>query len=320
MMVEDWRLATEVSMNGAVMTEDVGYSVSAAARRIGVAASTLRTWDRRYGISPSMRTAGDHRRYTLEDLDLLERMHQLMVGGMPPGDAARAAAAGAGLAGPAEFDEVAADVVQLRPSADYQRSLERAATGLDSNAASDIIRRCIDGNGVVWAWEEVIAPVLRTIGARSAGGGDGDGIDVEHHLSHIVIRELVRQAEVREPVNPRPVLLAAAADEEHTLPLFALSAALAERSIACRVLGGRTPDGALAAAVRRTGPVAVFIWAQSCPATDLEHAVPTTRPAAAVFVGGPGWAGVDRPAETAYPQQLAEAVTGIACAARGQQG
>ena len=36
-------------------------TVAAVARRVGVAPSTLRTWDRRYGLGPSEHVAGNHR-------------------------------------------------------------------------------------------------------------------------------------------------------------------------------------------------------------------------------------------------------------------
>ena len=36
--------------------------VAAVARRLGVAPATLRTWDRRYGLGPSVHAPGAHRR------------------------------------------------------------------------------------------------------------------------------------------------------------------------------------------------------------------------------------------------------------------
>ena len=41
-----------------------GLTVAAVARRLGVAPATLRTWDRRYGLGPTERVAGSHRRYS----------------------------------------------------------------------------------------------------------------------------------------------------------------------------------------------------------------------------------------------------------------
>ena len=312
----------------AVLESEHGYPVSAVARRLGVATATLRTWDRRYGISPSLRTNGSHRRYTEQDLALLQRMRTLMLAGMAPGDAARAAQSDL----PGAVADAPRDAQRPpeggtgRPAAAskgavlQQRGLYRAACCMDAAAASDLIRGSLERKGVVWTWDEVIAPVMRGIGEKyAADGTESASIDIEHHLSHIVIRELIRSNEVARPVNPRPVLLAAAPGEEHTLPLYALAAALAERSIETRLLGGRTPDAALAAAVRRTGPVAVFIWAQSRPGTLLEAAVPAVRPAPAIVVGGPGWQGCPLPQGVAQPLDLAEAVSAVVAATRASR-
>ncbi|WP_402461722.1 MerR family transcriptional regulator [Isoptericola aurantiacus] len=68
-----------------------GLAVAAVARRLGVAPATLRTWDRRYGLGPSDRTAGSHRRYTPEDVARLLVMRRLTLEGVAPVDAAEAA-------------------------------------------------------------------------------------------------------------------------------------------------------------------------------------------------------------------------------------
>src|SRR4051794_36881558 len=64
-------------------------TVAAVARRLGVAPSTLRTWDRRYNLGPSAHTAGSHRRYSPQDLARLVVMRRLTLDGVPPADAAR---------------------------------------------------------------------------------------------------------------------------------------------------------------------------------------------------------------------------------------
>jgi hypothetical protein len=58
------------------------------------------------------------------------------------------------------------------------------------------------------------------------------------------------------------------AGEQHSLPLYALAAALAELQVETRMLGARTPPQALADAVSRTGPAAVFVWSQTAATGD----------------------------------------------------
>lgn len=74
-----------------VSEADGHLTVAAVAARLGVAASTLRTWDRRYGLGPSHRQAGSHRRYSPDDLARLETMRALTQRGVALADAARMA-------------------------------------------------------------------------------------------------------------------------------------------------------------------------------------------------------------------------------------
>jgi DNA-binding transcriptional MerR regulator len=52
-------------------------SIKAVATELGVSAPTLRSWERRYGLASSERTAGGHRRYTDGDVDRLRRLVQI---------------------------------------------------------------------------------------------------------------------------------------------------------------------------------------------------------------------------------------------------
>src|SRR3954447_23880652 len=72
-----------------------GLPVTAAARRLGVSASTLRSWERRYGLGPSLRTPGGHRRYSATDLAALQRLQQLIAAGRATATAARGVSPGA---------------------------------------------------------------------------------------------------------------------------------------------------------------------------------------------------------------------------------
>lgn len=66
----------------------LAWSIAHCAEMLGVAPSTLRTWERRYRLGPTRRSEGGHRRYTCEDIDRLELMRRLLAAGLPASVAA----------------------------------------------------------------------------------------------------------------------------------------------------------------------------------------------------------------------------------------
>ena len=394
-------------------------TVAAVARRLGVAPSTLRTWDRRYDLGPSAHTAGSHRRYSPQDLARLVVMRRLTIEGVPPADAARIALAqvadrgtpvptrgdenrSRAPAGPGAADQsvpddepgdprrVAGDraperngapdlvvraplgegarpvaipaartgtrvelgglsdqessrsgahaadwpfpgteassrassastlrpgaragggrVVALPDGSPAARGLARAAMSLDSGEVHRILGDAVRAFGVREAWDHLAMPVLQSIGERWRV--TGDGVDVEHAFSEAVVAVLHSvSATLRRPRNQRPVVLACAEGDYHTLPLHALAAALAEQQVGVRVLGVGMPSSALVAAVRRSGPSAVFVYARLA-VTDAEvlDLIPRQRPAPRLIVGGPGWADRLLPASARRVTSLGEAV------------
>jgi hypothetical protein len=182
---------------------------------------------------------------------------------------------------------------------------------LDVPAMTGAIQAAIAGAGVVTAWDGLIAPVLRGIGRKHAA--TGECVEVEHLLSTVVLRCLAEVAPPAEPLNPRPVLLACAPEEQHDLPVHALAAALAQTGVATVLLGARVPAPALAAAIRRTGPHALLVWSQTARTGDPAWLarLPRSRPAPRVLVGGPGWKRRRLPAAVRLVTSLPEAVAEI---------
>jgi DNA-binding transcriptional MerR regulator len=125
-----------------------GLAVAAVARRLGVAPATLRTWDRRYGLGPSARTAGSHRRYTPEDVARLLVMRRLTLEGVAPVDAAKAALD----AGVEELEEAteenAAPGSEPTDGDDAEPAAEREATaGSEAPRAGRAHLRALPGGG-----------------------------------------------------------------------------------------------------------------------------------------------------------------------------
>ncbi|WP_436537134.1 MerR family transcriptional regulator [Actinoplanes sp. HUAS TT8] len=285
---------------------DEALSAGAAARRLGVAVTTLRTWHQRYGLGPSRHESGHHRRYTADDMDRLQVMQSLTAQGVAPAEAAAWA-----LAQPSPDATAAAPAEPPSPSAGPDpetaaRGLTRAAMRLDAPAMRDILCTAIRERGVVTAWADVIAPVLVAIGDRYEL--TQRFIEVEHLLSRTVTEVL---ASVQHAAGTPRILLAAADEEQHTLPLEALAAALAQGGVPTRQLGARVPSQALLDAIGRTGPSAVVLWSQR-PATgdvgQLTRVRDVPHPPVVVAAGGPGWPQGDLPTGITRLTGLADAV------------
>jgi MerR family transcriptional regulator, light-induced transcriptional regulator len=285
-------------------------SVAAAARRLGVAPATLRTWDRRYGIGPSGHTPGQHRRYSSDDIARLDLMQHALVRGASPADAARFATTSR-LPERVEPERIEPERIEPEPGQDEltgraraggaalslpgaggrAHGLARAALMLDPAPVRASLIESVAAVGIESTWDEVVRPVLAAIGDRWQH--TGAGVEIEHQLSECV-RGVFGQVAAAAPAeaDARPVLLAGMPGEQHMLPMAVLAAVLATRRVPCRMLGANLPMAGLAAAVRRTAPALVVLWAQLAETADAEAlaALPRTRPRFRIAAAGPGWA------------------------------
>lgn len=315
-----------------------GATTGAVSRRLGVSPTTLRSWERRYGIGPSSRTEGRHRRWTAQDIAVLEDMCRLTATGIPPAEAAKVAMeAGLDRSGrhsSRPVQDITAPPVQPTgggglPLGDVRhecRGLARAAVRLDATAVHHALAAAITDHGLVPAWEEIMMPALRAVGRKWASSGDRY-VEVEHLLSWQVSAALrgtaaqtqhtTREAESGAARTSAPVVLACVPGELHSLPLEALAAAAAESDLPVLMFGAAVPVPALEEAVRRTGPAAVVLWSQSRSSAsrplaqhiaDMAWGVRGARCHPAVIAAGPGWAGAHLP-DVYRPRGLREAIT-----------
>jgi hypothetical protein len=331
------------------VTDGPRLTVAAAARRIGVAPATLRTWDRRYGLGPTDHAPGRHRRYSPDDLARLDVMHHALVRGATPADAAahaltvpvRGPDAGAPAPagdGPAPVtDDLRSDAepreaawtgddqvrarsggtaLRLPGAGRRARGLGRAALALDTHTVRALLTESIAATGLQATWDDVARPVLAAVAQRWAD--TGAGIEIEHLLSDCVTDVFSAvTADAAPPASTRPVLLAGMAGDRHQLPLVVLGATLAQRGVSCRSLGTDLPSTALVAAIRHTAPAAVMLWAQLSSTADPQvlRSLPRTRPGYRRFVAGPGWAAVDLPPQVVRLGSLQEATDALGAVA-----
>ncbi|ARP68908.1 transcriptional regulator [Streptomyces pluripotens] len=314
---------------------EAAVTTGVLARRLGVSPTTLRSWDRRYGLGPTGRSPGGHRRWSPTDIAMAEEMCRLTASGAPPAEAARVAllrfAPGGGQEsreapaprppGPGAVPDVPPAAAAARPGGpggglplgDVRqecRGLARSAVRLDAPELDHRLRDAVRHHGLAVAWEEVMVPTLRAVGRKWESSGDRY-VEVEHLLSWHISSTL-RSAPLLLPSAPPPakappVVLACTPGEQHSLALEALTAALGERGVPTRTLGAAVPAEALQACVRRTGPTAVVLWAQtrstaSVPlarhVAGLQWGAAGARRRPVVLPAGPGWG---QPARSGFP-------------------
>ncbi|GIF74740.1 MerR family transcriptional regulator [Asanoa siamensis] len=293
---------------------DEALSAGAVARRLGVAVTTLRTWHQRYGLGPSSHVPGQHRRYTAEDLSRLEVMRRLTAEGIAPAEAARWARYAPDVPPPASTPReqparagggFAIPVGRAGPTA---RGLARAAIRLDVGAMREIMARAVAEQGVVSTWDLVVRPVLAGIGERHMA--TKRLIEVEHLFSRTATEVLAAVPRPRAGA-PARILLACTDEEQHSLPLEAMAAALAADGLASRLLGPRVPPTALTDTVERTGPAVVMLWSHAPETAHVAQLVAlqeAPRRPVLILAAGPGWAAEALPAGVVAPSSLAEAL------------
>ncbi|MFD8592754.1 MerR family transcriptional regulator [Streptomyces sp. NPDC059637] len=277
-----------------------GLTTGAVARRLGVAPTTLRSWDRRYGIGPAVREGGRHRRWSPADVAVLEAMCRLTGSGVPPAEAARQALAARQASGPGRRD-ARRPGNDVRPGSDVRppggaapaqrpertgprspahrpggsnalplgnvrqecRGLAGAAVRLDAAAVDGLLEAVLAEHGLVASWEDVITPALRAVGRKWAASTERPGeryVEVEHLLSWHVSSAL-RRVVTHPPVRPRGAPVLLACTPGETHTLSL---------------------EALAAGLAERGlPVRMF--GASVPAEALDRAVRRTGPAAVVL-------------------------------------
>lgn len=246
-----------------------GLSIGETASRVGVSASTLRSWDRRYGLGPTGRSSGGHRRYTLGDLARLQQVRRLAAGGMSTGDAVVAASA---KSRPTLGPDKRPQSLRLQQFSDDRLviRLVEAADGLDSPGIARATRILLEDRGAIRTWTNVLMPLLQQIGGY--WNLQQHGVECEHVISDALQAVLLTYSWNRAQQTagePPHAVLAATPTEGHTLPMYAVAAALAERGIGSRVLG-TVPPTSLFMALEQLAPTAVVLWARTRDTADTE--------------------------------------------------
>lgn len=276
------------------------WGVGAVAERVGVATPTLRTWERRYGIGPSQRTGGGHRRYTETDIRRVQLMNRIVSSGVSAQSAARVALSldGGGLVAALASDDPlynAPGHVIATPDESITR-IVGAGSSLDVVGLTSVLSDAVRDWGVLGAWVNVLAPALREVAEGVESGVLGvESQRIVLERLEVELRSVARTYAPRY-VGARPLVLASVDAEAESLAVLALEAALAGKGVAVFSLGFEVTKEAVAGLLGRISPSAVYLWASVDvdSAREVVDAVLKADRAAPVLLGGTGWDAVLR--------------------------
>jgi DNA-binding transcriptional MerR regulator len=226
-----------------------GLSIKDAGKFLGVPVPTLRSWERRYGLPTTSRSAGGHRRYRSADLIQLSLIRDQIAIGRRASDAAR---------------WVRGLLDQEGPGAERVQGMLDASNGLNASAIRSVLELSHAEIGLAATLDEVVMPAMRQIGAWWETGDCSVG---QEQLTTEVVRAWLAKVTTLAPApssGNRAVLLATGPGDFHTLGLEALAAQLAHERVASRLLGPRTALSVLLAAIQAT-PEAVVVVVSHLP-------------------------------------------------------
>jgi DNA-binding transcriptional MerR regulator len=199
-------------------------TIAALAERLGVSVSTIRTWERRYGVGPAKREHGQRRRYSPEDVETLENMVRLVRSGVSPADAAKTIHESTDLLSDSEsnitVDQLVADARNNDFSA-VQRNL-------------DIL---ISREGLLRTWNEFIDPAMRR--THYPPGGDRPGYAPRSMITQAtlsVIYQVAEQADKHAEGLPEACNVLIVCDAASELHAHVIGVSLQWEGVCARIL------------------------------------------------------------------------------------
>lgn len=253
------------------------YTVKQVAALTGTAESTLRVWERRYGVVVPARSESGYRLYDEEQVAVLRAMTGLVDRGVP----ASLAAATVRDLGPA--------VLGHHEAGPGGPDLVAAAASLDPVLLQQVLEAAFAGRpfeDVVDAW---LGPALTRLGEAWHDGVIT--IAQEHFASAGVNRLLAAAFDAAAPAaSGPPVLVGLPQGGRHELMLLAFAVCLRRRGVEVVYLGADVPtaewDAAAATLLPRAAVLGVHLEPDVAAAHDVVDRLARLRPPVAVLVGG----------------------------------
>jgi DNA-binding transcriptional MerR regulator len=215
------------------------YRVTAVERMTRIPASTLRSWERRYGLPRPSRAGSGQRLYSDQDVAVIRFLDRRRIEGMSVSQAA-----GLLRSSPTVEDHDPARLLAREAAADQAFTAAEALLGVEAVAA----------NLVPAAIAAASAP-----DTEQSPAGNGTPVEVEHFASNVLRRHVLRLLDGLPPAIGRPMLVGCGPDEQHELGALLVTLLLRSRGHRVVYLGARVPGPAMERAAAALDPSGVVV-------------------------------------------------------------
>lgn len=250
------------------------YNIKAVVQKTAIQTSTLRAWERRYGIPSPERSAHGHRLYSPRDLAIINWLRQRVEEGMSIGHAvALLQQSSGGTQQEPQSPELA--VLDTPIELHYMRQqLISALVSYNLRQANTIVNNAMAISPAEQVVLNLFMPTLAELGARWETGA-GNVVE-EHFGSNFIRQRLLGMFQVYSPLAIGPRMVCACVEGElHELGLIIFALLLQHRGWETIYLGQSTPMDGLEACLRSAQPDVVCLSASTLD--HIEQLIQTGR-------------------------------------------
>ena len=215
------RKATQRKSEPVVADALASFTMQALVRQTGIAADTLRAWERRYGFPVPARTGGGHRLYTARDVEAIRWVLQKQQEGLRAKQAIELWQHQSSAAVPAASSTT--EHLHNRETLDVLRNAwVRACLALDDQAAAQVFKSAAAMLGPESALLYVATAGLSQVGEQWAAGTAS--VAQEHFSSAVAVRHVQSLLNGEPPaMRTEKVLVTCPEGEIHGFPAVVLT-------------------------------------------------------------------------------------------------
>lgn len=260
------------------------YNIKVVLNKTGIAADTLRAWERRYGLPVPQRTAGGHRLYSDRDIETIKWLLARQEEGLSISRAVdlwnEQIASGADPLADSVSRSVSSPLAIVPPAADTTLASLRAdwieaCQDFDEITAEQILNQAFSVFPIEAVCTDLIQKGLSEIG--ELWYENRLSVQQEHFASNLAMRRLdALLSAAPPPTRPETVLVGCPADEWHTFTPLLLSLFLRRRGYRVVYLGANVPASRITETTRDIkADLIVLVAQQLTSAATLQHAALT---------------------------------------------